>query len=253
MRGKLRRSFNRSILAEIIGPEDRGNGSFGDQHRDGCSRSYSRCIKNALRDFMLLKDLDGQCCKMSEDPQRYSRRLRNITRQFGCPRGTKFCPFRFLISGNGCIPVGKNCSSRRGNHSGDGIPPESHRAPWGSKSSKGYKYCALFKANIPRKVPCSYRVLIKWMAAKNDTVPPTGKSCPRGTRFCPSTFKCAPKEERCGAEQLTRWASKILCGSNRRLCVGCKIRCVLKEEQCSREVNMSMALREAVLKLKPSK
>lgn len=251
LRRMLRQSFNRSIFEEM---NDRGSlDDRDDPHRDGCDKRYTPCIKNALKNVMLLKALDGQCCRMRENPLRFTLGLRNFTRQFHCPRGTKFCPFRFVIRGDGCIPVERNCSARLGNRSDDRNPSEPHWTPWGSKSRKGYKYCEIFKANIPDKMPCSYPVLIKWMAARNDSVSPFGKACPRGTRFCASTFDCRPKEKGCGTEGLIRWASKILCGSSQRLCVECGIHCRLKEERCPREANMSMAMREAALKHEPSK
>lgn len=251
LRRMLRQSFNRSIFEEI---NDRGSlDDRDDRHRDGCDKRYTPCIKNALKNVMLLKALDGQCCRMRENPLRFTLGLRNFTRQFHCPRGTKFCPFRFVIRGDGCIPVERNCSARLGNRSDDRNPSKPHWTPWGSKSLKGYKYCEIFKANIPDKMPCSYPVLIKWMAARNDSVSPFGKACPRGARFCASTFDCRPKEKGCGTEGLILWASKILCGSSQRLCVECGIHCRLKEERCPREANMSMAMREAALKHEPSK
>lgn len=243
-RMKLRKVFNGLILEDVIGPEDHRNGSFGDG--DGCFRRYGSCLKNALRNVLFLKALDGKCCRMKEDPQRFAQKLKNITREFHCPRGTKFCPFRFMISGQGCIPEGKNCSATFGNHS------EPHWTPWGSKSRKDRKYCDILKTDIPKKMPCSYHALIKWMTEMPESVTPSGKPCPPGARFCPSTFDCRPKAQGCDTEELTRWASKILCRSSQRLCVECGIHCRLKEERCPREANMSKALREAALTLKSS-
>ena len=243
LRRMLRRSFNHSILKER---KDQGNGSFDGKDEDKCGRRYASCIQNALSNFMLLKSLDGKCCRMTENPQRFARELRNITREFRCPRGTKFCPFRFVFRGDGCIRVGRNCSAWIGNRSEDRNSSEPRWSPWGSKSPKGHKYCYLFNSHIPQKTPCRYPALIKVLAARNGT-------CPRGKRFCLSTFDCQPKEQDCGTQELIHWASKVFCGPTTRLCVGCKIFCRSKEESCPKAANMSMVLRKASLSLEPSK
>lgn len=253
LRRMLRRSFNHSIFN---GPEDRRNGSSGDSkdpNEDRCGKRYSPCVQNPLRNFMLLKSLNGKCCRMRENPRRFARQLWNISREYGCPKGTKFCPFRFVFTGEGCIPVGRNCTAGFGNRSDDRNSSERHWSPWGSKSRKGFKYCEIVKADIPSKMPCSYRAVIKWMATKNESDDPLRKVCPRGTNLCRSTFECRPKDQGCSTKQLIRWASKIFCGPSQRLCIGCEIRCLEKEKSCPRAGNMSVALRDAALSLEPGK
>lgn len=253
LRRMLRRSFNHSILNEREDHRNRSLGGRDGPNEDKCGRRYASCIQNALSNFMLLKSLDGKCCRMTENPQRFVRELRNITREFRCPRGTKFCPFRFVFRGNGCIRVGRNCSAAPGNRSDERNSSEPHWSPWGSKSSKGDKYCYLINSHIPQKMPCTYPALIKVLAASNKSAFPFGKACPRGERFCLSTFGCRPKERGCGTQELIHWASKVFCGPSKRLCVGCKIFCRSKEESCPQAANMSMALRKAALSLEPSK
>lgn len=107
--------------------------------------------------------------------------------------------------------------------------------------------------DIRDRKPCSHRGLVQWLRKKNDSISPFGKPCPKDTNFCSSSFDCRSEKERCHTEKLTRWASKNLCNSSDRLCLGCSIECRLKDEKCPREVNMSKALREAALTLGPGK
>ena len=249
----LRKAFNHSILNE---PENQVNESFGfekDSSRDWCGRRYSSCVQNAVDIFLMLKSLDGKCCKMAENPENFSQKLSDISREFHCPRGKRFCAFRFIFQGDGCIPVGTSCSAGFVNRTGDRNNSEPRWSPSGTKSCQGYKYCEMFKANIPERMPCSYPALVKWIASKNDSRSPYGKTCPKGSRFCLSTFDCRPKEQGCGSEELIDWASNIFCKRNQRLCVGCGIRCRSKQEKCPRAVNMSVELRKAALELKPGK
>ena len=241
------RSFNRSIIEEVIESENYENDSLGGQSPKECGRFYSPGIKDAVRMLMRLMDLDDHCCEMNENPQSFARKLRNITRQFECPKRTKFCPFRFLVKGNGCIPMGKNCSAVHGNHFDE---------PWSpcrKMPKKGFKYCKLFNAEIPKEMPCSHRPVMKWMAMNNTRISVTGKKCRNGTRFYLSTFDCRPRGQGSGFEDLTRRASKFLCNPSKRLCVGCGVSCRSKERECTRRANMSMAIREAALNLEPSK
>ena len=241
------RSFNRSIIEEVIESENYENDSLGGQSPKECGRFYSPGIKDAVRMLMRLMDLDDHCCEMNENPQRFARKLRNITRQFECPKRTKFCPFRFLVKGNGCIPMGKYCSAVHGNHFDE---------PWSpcrKMPKKGFKYCKLFNAEIPKEMPCSHRPVMKWMAMNNTRISVTGKKCRNGTRFYLSTFYCRPRGQGIGFEDLTRRASKFLCNPSKRLCVGCGVSCRSKERECPRRANMSMAIREAALNLEPSK
>ncbi|XP_078364556.1 uncharacterized protein LOC144648981 [Oculina patagonica] len=257
LRGKLRRSFNPSFIDEIIGLRGRGNGSFGDhQHGDKCARRYSSCVKTALANLMFLSDLDGECCKMTQDPQRFAQRLRNISRQFtprrmDCPEGTRFCPFSFVLKGNGCIPVRGNFSGGLNNDSDGGIPMDDHSTPWGNQSRKGFKVCEVLMRGIRDGKPCSHRHLLRWLRNKNDSISRFGKACPGDKKFCPSSFDCRSEEEGCHTDKLRHWASKNLCNSSERLCLGCSIECRLKDEECPRAANMSKALREAALALKP--
>ena len=248
LRRKMQRgSFNRSIIEEVIESENYENDSLGGQSPKECGRFYSPGIKDAVRMLMRLMDLDDHCCEMNENPQSFARKLRNITRQFECPKRTKFCPFRFLVKGNGCIPMGKNCSAVHGNHFDE---------PWSpcrKMPKKGFKYCKLFNAEIPKEMPCSHRPVMKWMAMNNTRISVTGKKCRNGTRFYLSTFDCKPKGQGSGFEDLTRRASKFLCDPSKHLCVGCGVSCRSKERKCPRRANMSMALREAALNLEPSK
>lgn len=125
----LRRSFNPSFIDEIIGIQSQANGSFANSHRsdrDACTRRYSSCVKTALANLMFLNDLNGECCKMVQEPQHFAQMLHNISRKFSprrmdCPRGSRFCPFSFVLNGNGCIPMRGNISSGFKNDSDDGI------------------------------------------------------------------------------------------------------------------------------------
>jgi len=247
----LRKAFDHSILNE---PENLVNESFGfekDSSRDWCGRRYSSCVQNAVDIFLMLKSLDGKCCKMAENPEKFAQKLSDISREFHCPRGKRFCAFRFIFQGDGCIPVGTSCSAGFVNRTGDRNNSEPRWSPSGTKSCQGYKYCEMFKANIPERMPCSYPALVKWIASKNDSRSPYGKTCPKGSRFCLSTFDCRPKEQGCGSEELIDWASNIFCKRNQRLCVGCGIHCRSKQEKCPNAVNMSVELRKAALELKP--
>ena len=259
LRRMLRRSFSPSFIDDIIGLHSRRNGSFGDkdrQHGDACARRYSSCVKTALTNLMFLNDLDGECCKMAQDPQRFAQKLRNISRQFtprrtDCPNGTRFCPFSFVLNGNGCISVRGNFSFGVKNYSDDGVIRDAHSTPWGNQSRKGFKVCQVLMRGIRDGKPCSHRHLLRWLRNKNDSISPFGKVCPKDTKFCSSSFDCKSEKEGCRAEKLTRWASKNLCNSSERLCLGCSIKCRLKDEKCPREANMSKALREAALTLDP--
>lgn len=261
LRRRLHRSFNPSFIDEIIGLQRHENGSLGNkdhQHGDACSRRYSSCVKNALSNLLFLSDLDDKCCKMAQDPQLFAQRLRNISRQFNhgrmdCPRGTKFCPFSFVLKGNGCIPVGGNISAGLKNNTDDGILTDAHSTPWGNQSQKGYKVCEVLMGSIRDEKPCSHRRLLRWLKNKNDSISPFGKPCPKDTKFCPSSLDCRTEAESCRTEKLTHWASKNLCNSSERLCLGCDIHCRLKDDKCLREANMSRDLREAALTLQPGK
>lgn len=246
LRRMLGRSFNPSIIDEIIGRGRRANMSSENKDRknwDACDRRYSHCIKAALANLMLFKDLDGECCRMTQEPLQFARRLRNITRKFiDCPSGTRFSPFSFVFKeDSGCIPM---------NRSDDGVPDDDQGSSWRNKSRKGSSFCEILKRSIRGEKLFSSRHLVRWLMEKNNVSLFT-KHCPKGKKFCPSSFDCRSKEQECRTEKLTQWASKNLCNSSERLCLGCRIGCRSKDDGCRNEANMSKPLRQAALSLMP--
>lgn len=122
LRRILGRSFNPFMIDEIIGQGRRSNRTHDKKdvkNQEACDRRYSHCIRSTLANLMLFKDLDGECCRMTQEPLQFVKSLHNISRKFiDCPPGKKFSPLSFVFKDNGgCIPM---------NRSDDDVPEE-HR------------------------------------------------------------------------------------------------------------------------------
>lgn len=246
LRRILGQSFSPSMIDEIIGQRRRSNMSHDkkdNKNQEACNRRYSHCIRSALANLMLFKDLDGECCRMTQEPLQFVRRLRNISRKFiDCPPGSRFSPFSFIFKDNGgCIPM---------NRSDDHVPEDDRGTSSKNRSENEHSFCETLKRNIHDKKPFSSRRLVRWLVKKSNVSLST-KHCPTGKKFCPSSFDCRSKEHGCHTGTLTKWASKNLCNSSERLCLGCGAGCRLKKDECPKEANTSKALRQAALSIEP--
>lgn len=246
LRRILGRSFNPSMIDEIIGQGRRSNRTHDKKdvkNQEACDRRYSHCIKSTLANLMLFKDLDGECCRMTQEPLQFVKSLHNISRKFiDCPPGKKFSPLSFVFKDNGgCIPM---------NRSDDNVREEHRWTSSKNRSEKEHSFCEIVKKNVNDKKPLSSRRLVRWLVEKYN-VSRSVKHCPIGKTFCPSSFDCRTKERGCHAEKLKKWASKNLCNSSEHLCLGCGAGCRLKKNECPKEANMSRALRQAALSIDP--